>query len=128
MGNNRGKGRGNDAGARSAGNRQKILAAIIDLAGASRTVTRKTLADHTGLTITIIEDHVKNLKDDGLIHAPLPGIYEPVVQQVERPVSGTYVPGGGFKLEIGDFVLELSPRETLNVARLTGGHALLAGR
>jgi hypothetical protein len=57
----------------------------------------------------------------------VPGIFEPIDQSVDRAISGTMVPNGRYKLEVGDQVLDLTLREARQIAVLTGG-VLLLGR
>lgn len=102
-------------------NRQVVLQAILDLAAANRQASRKAICDVTGLRMPIVDDHVRNLKEDELIRQVVPGIFEPIDQTPDRPVSGTIVPHGAYKLEIGDHVLELTLREAKNIALLTSG-------
>jgi hypothetical protein len=111
-----------------ASNRQAVFQAIVDLCGAGRQASRQAVCDFTGLKMTIVDDHVKNLKDDGMIRLVVNGIFEPVDQTPDRAVSGTIVPNGRYKLEIGDTVLDLTLREARNVGLLTGGLGLLQGR
>lgn len=88
---------------------------------------RRAICDCTDLPMTIVDDHVKNLKDDGEIRMVVPGIFEPVDQTPDRAVSGTMVPNGRYKLEVGDTSLDLTLREARAVAVATGG-GLLLGR
>lgn len=108
-------------------NRLVVLQAIVDLCAANRQASRQAICDFTGLKMTIVDDHVKNLKDDGEIRMVVPGIFEPVDQIPDRAVSGTMVPNGRYKLEVGDTCLDLTLREARAVAVATGG-VLLLGR
>ena len=112
----------------AASNRQVVLQAINDLAAANRQASRKAICDMTGLKLSIVDDHVKNLKEDGLIRLVVNGIFEPIDQAPDRAVSGTLVPNGRYKLEIGDTCLDLTLREARNIGLLTGGLGLLVGR
>lgn len=105
--------------------RQMVFQAIVDLCGVNRQASRRAICDMTGMSMTVVDDHVKNLKEDGLIRLVVNGIFEPVDTSPDRAVSGTIVPHGKFKLEIGDQVLELTLREARNVAMVTGGTVLL---
>lgn len=117
----------NDADAKPRTSRQQIYQAIVDLCAANRQASRKAISDCTDLPMSIVDDHVKNLKDDGLIRLVVPGIFEVVDQRMDRAISGTIVPEGGYKLEIGDQVLDLTLREARNIALITGG-VLALGR
>jgi hypothetical protein len=107
--------------------RQLVFQAVADLCAANRQASRKAVSDVTDLAMSIVDDHIKNLKDDGLIRMVVPGIFEPVDQAMDRAVSGTMVPNGRYKLEVGDQVLDLTLREARQIAVLTGG-VLLLGR
>lgn len=101
--------------------RQMVYQAIVDLCDANRQASRRAICDITGLTMTVVDDHVKNLKEDEMIRTVIAGIFEPVDRVPDRAVSATMVPNGKFKLEIGEHVLELTLREARNVAIMTGG-------
>ena len=110
--------------------RQQVLQAIRDLRAAHRQASRQAIADVLNVKLSIVDEHVKNLKDEGLITAVIAGIFEAVDTRPDRAVSGTWTEndfGTVFKLEVGDHCLDLSPRETRQVALLTGG-VLAVGR
>lgn len=109
-------------------NRQVVLQSIFDLCACNRQASRRAIVGVTGLSMSVVDDHVKNLKADGLIQLVIAGVYEPVDQMPDRAVSGTIVPNGGYKLEIGDVVLNLTLREARNVGLLTSGLGLQFGR
>lgn len=111
-----------------ASNRQVVLQAITDLCAAGRQASRQAICDFTGLKMSIVDDHVKNLKDDGNIRLVVNGVFEVVDQTPDRAVSGTIVPSGRYKLEIGDTCLDLTLREARNVGLLTGALWALPGR
>jgi hypothetical protein len=118
----------NDANEKPKSNRLVVLQAIVDLCAANRQASRRAISDYTDLPMVIVDDHVKNLKDDELIRTVVPGIFEPVDQTADRAVSGTFLPNNGrYKLEIGDLVLDLTMREARAAAVLLGG-VLLLGR
>jgi hypothetical protein len=116
-----------DAG-QKVSNRMVVFQAISDLCNAGRQASRRAICDFTGLPMSIVDDHVKNLKDDGEIRLVVNGIFELVDKTPDRAVSGTIVPNGGYKLEIGDIVLDLTLREARAIALLTGGLNMLMGR
>jgi hypothetical protein len=108
--------------------RQTIYQCIVDLCAVNRAATRQVIAQETGLKLSVVDDHVSGLRDAGLLRNVVNGVVEPMDTMEDRSVSGTVVPGGRYKLEIGDMVLELTLRETRAVAALTGGVALQFGR
>jgi hypothetical protein len=100
-----------DGVSRPRSNRSVVYQAIVDLCAANRQASRKAICDYTDLPLSIVDDHVKNLKDDGVIRVVVAGIFEPVDQTPDRPISGTMIPNGLYKLEIGDMVIQLTMRE-----------------
>lgn len=110
------------------GNRQVVKQAILDLCAAGRQASRQAICDFTGLKMSIVDDHVKNLKDDGEIRLVVNGIFEPVDLTPDRPVWGGITAEGRYKLEVGDHVLDMTLREARNVGLLTGGLWALQGR
>lgn len=109
-------------------NRLVVFQAIRELCALRRQASRQAVADLTGLKMSIVDDHVKNLKDDEVIRQVVPGIFEPVFLEQERAVSFTIVPGGSYKLEVGDQVMDLTLREARNVGLATAGLGTLMGR
>lgn len=111
--------------------RQQVLQAIRDLRAAHRQASRQAIADVLGVKLSIVDEHVKNLKDEGHIITVIAGIFEAVDTRPDRAVSGTWTEDElgrtVYKLEVGDHCLDLSPRETRHVALLTGG-VLAVGR
>lgn len=111
--------------------RQQVLQAIRDLHAANRQPSRHTISEVLGVKLSIVDEHIKNLKDEGLIIPVIRGIFEPVDTRQDRAVSGTWTEDElgrtVYKLEVGDHCLDLSPRETRHVALLTGG-VLAVGR
>ena len=94
----------------------------------NRSAGRTIISNMTGLKMTIVDDHIKRLKDDGRIRLVVNGVFEPVEITQDRAISSTVVPGGGVKLEIGDVCIDLTPRECRNLVAVVGGHVLLFGR
>lgn len=104
--------------------RQQVLQAIRDLRAAHRQASRQAIADVLGVKLSIVDEHVKNLKDEGHIVAVIAGIFEAVDTRPDRAISGTWTEsdyGTVFKLEVGDHCIDLSPREARQIALLTGG-------
>lgn len=106
-----------------------IFQSIVDLTNSNRIASRQVLVDLTGLTYSVIDDHIKRMIDDGRVRRVVNGIFEPVLGAPEdRAVSITHLPGGGVKLEIGDTCIDLTLRETRMVGMATAGVALQFGR
>lgn len=108
--------------------RRIIYDCIVALHSANRQASRQVIASETSLKFSIVDDHVKRLKDDGLIRLVVNGVFEPVDIEPDRAVSATFVPRGKVKLEIGETVLDLTMREARAVAMATGGILLVFGR
>lgn len=106
-------------------NSEIILEAIQDLHAQEQIVTRETLADVTGLKMTVIDDRVAILVDDGLVHRVQRGVFVPAPQhKPARLITKTMLPGGGAVLEIGDdHAITLTPREARMVANAMLGDA-----
>ncbi len=105
--------------------KQQILDAIHDLHNAEQLVTREALQEVTGLKLTIVDDRVATLVDDGMVIRKGRGVFVPAIQHPPaRPISKTVMPNGTVKIEIGDSVLELTPREDRMLASIQAGAAL----
>ncbi|NMG71824.1 hypothetical protein [Parazoarcus communis] len=99
-----------------------IFEAVQDLYASEQLVTRETLADVTGIKLGIIDDRLGHLVDIGRVRRVQRGVYVPMEHHAPaRAITRTLLPDGGSILEIGDEVLQLTPRE----ARLLG--ELMAG-
>jgi hypothetical protein len=102
--------------------RQLVLEAVQDLHALEQIVTRETLAEHTGLKLTVVDDRIATLVDDGDVLRVQRGVFVPApVHPPSRPISKTVLPGGMVKLEIGDQVLDLTPRENRMLGDLMAG-------
>jgi hypothetical protein len=107
------------------GARQQVYQAIVDICNAHRTATRGVISKVTGLKMAQVDDHVKNLKDDGKIVSPVNGVFEPVAEwPEERPISKTVLPSGIVKVELGDSYLELTPHEARTLGQMFYGEAI----
>ena len=104
-----------------------VLEAVQDLHAQEQIVTRETLAELTGLKLSVIDDRLGTLADDGAILRVQRGVYVPAPQHPPaRPMSKTVMPDGMVKIEIGDEVLTLTPREDRALANLMAGAAAQA--
>jgi hypothetical protein len=110
-------------------NKQLVFEAVEDLHRLEQIVTRETLADHTGLKLSIIDDRLKALVIDGMIVRVQRGVFVPVVQHPPaRPISHTELPDGTVVLDIGDDVMKLTPREARTLGAMLGGRAIQASQ
>jgi hypothetical protein len=101
--------------------RQIVLQTITMLCEHSQYASRNSVTRHAGLKQSIVDESIKTLKADGLIRMDVPGFYEPVDQTVDRMVSVTNMPLGRVKVEIGEVLLVLTPREWFELARFAAG-------
>lgn len=103
---------------------QQILDAVQELHNQEQIVTREALLDVTGLKLTIIDDRLATLVDRGDIIRKGRGVFVPAVQHPPaRSISKTVMPDGMVKIEIGDKVLQLTPREDRTLAAIQSGTA-----
>lgn len=103
----------------------RILDAVCELHALEQVVTRETVAELTGLKLTIVDDRLRALADDGRVKRVLRGVYVPVeVHPPARSISKTVLDDGTVKIEIGNDVLTLTPREDRALAMLQAGAAI----
>lgn len=102
-----------------------VLEALQDLHAQEQIVTREAIAALTGLKEAVVDDRLKHLVGEGLVARVQRGIYVPVEQHPPaRHISKTILPDGTVKIDIGDQVLTLTPREDRMLANLQAGVAL----
>jgi len=110
-------------------NKQLVLEAVEDLHRLEQIVTRETLADHTGLKLSIIDDRLKALLNDEKIIRVQRGVFVPVVQHPPaRPISVTQLPDGTVVCDIGDDVMKLTPREARMFSVAMAGYSQQAAQ
>ena len=101
---------------------QRVFAAVHELRAQEQIATRETVAELSGLKLSIVDDRLRALVDDGKLKRLLRGVYELVeVFPPPRVISKTVLPDGFVKLEIGDELLTLSPQEDRALAMLQTG-------
>lgn len=101
---------------------QIILEAVQDLHAQEQVVTRETLNALTGLKLSIIDDRLGALVDDGLVVRVQRGVYVPAeTHPPARVISKMLLPDGTVKIDIGDQVLTLTPKEDRMLAQLMAG-------
>lgn len=107
-------------------NAETILEAIEDLHNQEQIVTRTTLADLTGLQLSIIDDRLSYLVDSGQIIRVQRGVFIPAPKhRPSRIMCKMVLPDGTVKIEIGDDdVLTLTPREARNLGNLMVAEAM----
>lgn len=103
---------------------QRIYEAVRELRQLEQTATRESVSDLTGLPLSIIDDRLRALVDDGKLKRLLRGIYELVEQFAPpRPMSCSILSDGQVNFEMGDAVILFSPQEARNAARALAGFA-----
>ena len=107
---------------------QQILDTVQDLHNLEQIVTREAVREATGLALTTVDDRLAVLVDRGDITRIGRGVFVPAVRHPPaRPISKTVLPDGTVKIEIGDVLLDLTPREDRHLAAMmAGGAAQLA--
>lgn len=107
---------------------QQILDTVQELHNLEQIVTREAVREVTGLALTTVDDRLAVLVDRGDITRIGRGVFVPAVKHPPaRPISKTVLPDGTVKIEIGDVLLDLTPREDRHLAAMmAGGAAQLA--
>lgn len=106
---------------------QRVLDAVQELHALEQIATRETIADLTGLKLTIVDDRLGVLVDEDRLRRVQRGVYVPVeAHPPARAMSKTVLPDGCIKIEIGDEVLTLTPKEDRALAMLQAGAATQA--
>ena len=102
-----------------------IFDAVVDLHNNEQIVTRTTLAAILDVKIGIIDDRLSYLVDTDRIMRVERGVYVPVIQHpVSRIMSKMVLPDGTIKIEIGDDVLTLTPKEARTLGNLVVAEAM----
>jgi hypothetical protein len=104
--------------------REQVMAAITVLCEHKDAASRVQIKSMTGLDMNSVDEAVRSLKNDELITMLHPGFYLPVDQSPDRIVSATMLPQGKMKIEAGDEILTLNPRETFALAKMLAGSIL----
>ena len=103
---------------------ERVYEAVRELRSLEQIATRETVAELTGLKLSVVDDRLRALVDDGKLKRVLRGIYEVVEQYPPaRAISKTILSDGSVKLEIGDELLTLTPSEDRALALLQAGAA-----
>ena len=104
-----------------------IYEAAQELHAMGTEITRHTIAELTQLPTVVVDDRLRALAEDGRIKRLVRGVYAVVKQYPPtRPMSKTVLADGFVKIEIGDEVLTLTPREDRVLAVLMAGAAFVA--
>lgn len=107
----------------------QVLRAIQECREFGKAATRNSIAQMTGLPVSIVDDRVKYLRSVGRVRLAggnVAGVYEPEEDPMEdRAVSATILPNGTVKYELGEIVVTMSRREAMHSGSLLGGLTLL---
>lgn len=102
---------------------QRVMDAVRELARLEQVATRENVAELTGLTLTVVDDRLKVLTDDGKLRRILKGIYTVAISYPEpRAITVTEIPDGWVTVDVGDQTLVLSPKEARMLGRGLAGH------
>lgn len=102
---------------------ETVMEAIEDLHAQEQIVTREVLAETLDLKLTVIDDRLSYLVDNGQIHRVQRGVFVPAPKhRPARLITKTILPGGMVSIEIGDdHVIQLTPRENRVLGELMAG-------
>ena len=99
-----------------------VFESVEDLHAQEQLVTRETIEAMTGLKLAIIDDRLSHLVDVGRVRRVQRGVYTPMTTHAPaRLITRTILPDGGTVLEIGDCVVQLTPRESRMIGELMAG-------
>lgn len=106
-------------------NRQRVYQCILDLHNARRPVSRVLLHQRLNMKLSVVDEAVKRLKEDGLVRTIVSGILEPVEQfPPDRAISTTVLPDGRYKVEAEDEMMTLTPHEAGVLGKMLQGAAM----
>lgn len=100
-------------------NKQIVLEAVIDLHNKEIPASRTTVSQITGIKQSTVDECLKALANDEHIYRLCNGVYAPIAQHpASRIISKIVLPDGTVKIDIGDDVLTLTPKEARNLGSL----------
>lgn len=104
---------------------QRVYDAVVELRSSGMLACRDTIADLTGLKLSVIDDRLRHLKDfDKKIVRMNRGFYELVeFFPAPRASSVSVLSNKYVKLEVGDDVLTLTPAEACSIGLGMAGFA-----
>lgn len=106
-------------------NRQRVLDAVTDLHNQEQIVTRETLSNVLDLKMSIIDDNLTLLANDGSIYRVQRGVYVPTIEhKPARVITKSPLNDGSVVLEIDRLVLILTPKEARELGKLMMGDAM----
>lgn len=106
-----------------------IIDAIHQLTQSRRTISREVLMRFTGLKYSIVDDHLKTLREEGLIFTPVKGVIELVPEQpATRTIKTEFPDNGSVRVCVGELCLELTLMEGMLLGQALAGIGLRFGR
>lgn len=105
---------------------QSVFDAVCELSALEQPATRETVAEITGLKLSIVDDRLGALMDDAKIKRILRGVYVPEVhyppaRNVSKEVQSDGMVMYEFSNDAGSTVLKLTPKEDRVLSSLTAG-------
>ena len=101
---------------------EKVYQAVRELRNADQIATRETVAELTGLKLSVVDDRLRHLVNVGHLRRLIRGVYEVKTQfWPPRQISKTVLPDGLTQIEIGDMCVELTPQEVRRLSALLAG-------
>lgn len=108
--------------------RQVVLDAVNELHSLDHVATRQTIMELTGLKQSLVDDCLKYLCDEMMIRRLERGCYAPIKRYPKpRQIWQTVLDDGTVKIEIGDDVLTLTPKEARVMGMQLAGFMMMAG-
>lgn len=105
--------------------RETIWDTICDLHSKGQVASRTLLVDLTGLKFGVVDDHCSAMIEDMELLRIAPGVFEPMPQYRQaEAVSTTMLPNNILKVEIGDKVMDLVPKEYRALGQLMAGYGM----
>ena len=101
--------------------RDQVYDAILELSDSETPAKAADIANVTGLAMPIVYDSIKALKQRGRIYSDNGHFFACDEVQETQAVSHTILPDGRVKLEKGDQVMDLNPREARALAKTLAG-------
>ena len=103
---------------------QRVYEAVRELRAMDQIATRESVAELTKLKLSIVDDRLRALVDDGKLKRLLRGVYELVETfPAPRTIYCGILPNGMVKMEVGESVETFTPSEARRAARALGGFA-----
>lgn len=102
--------------------RVQVFDAILELADGDMPAKAQDIANATGLGMAVVYDSIKELKRRGRIYSDNGAFFVCGEHQETQAVTTTILSNGGVKIEKGDQVLDLNPREARAHYGMGGAH------